>query len=64
METWMYWITAVVFTGLGYYLSIARAREQMVRITIENLIANNYLKTKGFGDNQEIVKWPDGCTND
>lgn len=64
METWMYWITAIVFTWVGYYMAIAHAREQMVKITIESLIADNYLKTKGFGDNQEIIKWPNGLTDD
>lgn len=59
MELWMYWITAIVFTIVGYCMSIEHSRKLMVKLTIENLIEQGYVRTRGFGDDQELVKLDD-----
>ena len=55
METWMFFITAIVFTGLGWFWGILYTKESIVTITIESLITQGYLKQIC----EEMVKWDD-----
>ena len=59
MENWMYWLTAVVFTILGYCLSMNHSKKVMVQLTIDNLITQGYLKTRGTGEDMQLVKVKD-----
>tara|TARA_B100001057_G_scaffold271412_1_gene271641 strand:- start:31715 stop:31936 length:222 start_codon:yes stop_codon:yes gene_type:complete len=58
MDLWMYWVTAIVFTALGY--AFARDKkasfEESRRITqetIDTLIEMGFIKTR-LDDNNEI----------
>lgn len=55
----MYWLTAVVFTILGYCLSMNHSKKVMVQLTIDNLITQGYLKTRGTGEDTQLVKVKD-----
>jgi len=64
MELWVneFWlfITAVVFTFLGYYWGIKAQTINVIEATIDGLIAEGYLKVKPSADNSkeiEIYKW-------
>ena len=59
MEMWMYWITAIVFTVLGWYWGVKYSREAIVKLTIDSLIRDGYVRVRGFGDDQELVKLND-----
>lgn len=56
-------ITAVVFTFVGYGMGKANATLEIVNIaiatTIDSLIKEGYLKTRGSGKDIEIVKLTD-----
>jgi hypothetical protein len=53
-----YWLlgTAIVFTMLGRQLAVKDSVTNIVQNTIDSLIAQGYIKTKGEGDNVEILK--------
>ena len=59
METWMFFITAIVFTIVGYLMSVSYSKKVMIELTIDNLIMQGYLKTRGTGDNMQLVKIKD-----
>ena len=46
-------ITAMLFTAVGWKLG----REHIVQTTIDSLIADGYLKTRGSGEEEELVLW-------
>jgi hypothetical protein len=51
---------AIVFAAIGYGFSRSRMRYDVnlvVEQTIINLIENGYLRTRGHGDDAEILKW-------
>lgn len=62
MEFAMYgWLfaTAVIFTVVGYSMgrqSVKSLVELAIGATIDNLIREGYLKTRGDGKNMEILK--------
>lgn len=56
MVDWMYWVTAIVFTGLGWFWGVQFSKIRMIEITIDSLIQQGYLKTRGVGKDKEIVK--------
>lgn len=58
-----YWLlfTAVVFTFVGRYMVFRDRLEEIIASTIESLIEDGYLKTKGHGENLEIVKHTEWC---
>lgn len=62
MEFAMYgWLfaTAVIFTVVGYSMgrqSVKSLVELAIGATIDNLIREGYLKTRGAGKNMEILK--------
>lgn len=55
-ELWLL-ITAVIFTALGWYWGIKNNVRNISEAVIDSLIAEQYLKTRGHGDNMEILKW-------
>ena len=57
MADWMYWVTAIVFTCLGWFWGVQFSKLRMIEITIDSLIEQGYLKTRGAGRNKEIVKY-------
>lgn len=51
---------AIVFAAIGYGFSRSRMRYNInlvVEQTIANLIENGYIRTRGHGDDMEIMKW-------
>lgn len=55
---WIF-ITAVLFTLVGYSMGKKSTRalvELAIATTIDNLIREGYLKTRGVGKNMEILK--------
>lgn len=60
-------VTAVVFTIFGYSLGKIQADVRVINLaistTIDNLVREGYLKTRGTGDNMEILKVNDDKTN-
>jgi len=61
MELWVneLWLlfTAVVFTALGWYWGVSSNVKNISEAVIDNLIEQKYLKTRGHGDNMEILKY-------
>ena len=53
-----YWLlgTAIVFTMLGRHMAVREDVGNIIGSTINSLIEQGYLKTKGEGDNVEILK--------
>lgn len=53
-----FWLlgTAIVFTLFGRYTAIRNNVKTVVESTIDSLIEQGYIKTKGKGDNIEILK--------
>lgn len=58
MYLWLFG-TAVIFTGVGAYMGTRSKVENIIAATIDSLIADGYLKTRGTGENMEILKWRD-----
>ena len=59
--TWWLLGTAVIFTFFGRYTAFKANIEDVVASTIDSLIADGYLKTKGKGENLEILKHTEWC---
>lgn len=62
MEQWMFWSTAVIFTVIGYFmgrneLPTFNQSKRITQETIDTLIDMGYLKTRGLGEDTELVKW-------
>lgn len=57
MADWMYWITAIMFTIVGFGFGITANKEAIIAATINSLIDQGYLKTRGVKPNLEIVKY-------
>jgi hypothetical protein len=58
MYFWLFG-TAILFTGLGYYFRKSAERELVVSVvesTIDKLIEDGYLKTRGVGEDMVIIK--------
>ena len=49
--------TAILFTFVGRYLAFKVDVEDVVASTIDSLIEEGYLKTKGSGKQIEILKY-------
>lgn len=56
-QTLMLFIVAVIFTAVGWFFGIKSNVKNIVAATIDSLIDDGYLKTKGTGSNMEILKW-------
>lgn len=53
--------TAVLFTIVGWYMGKTSSVELIIQSTVDSLIDDGYIKTEGYGDKMEIVKWEDWC---
>jgi hypothetical protein len=56
-------LTAVVFTGYGYWISRPTHTQDIVEAAIDSLIEDGYLKTEGTGANMKILTWREWCNN-
>ena len=56
MVDWMYWIAAVVFTAVGFFMGASSNKHIVTAAVIESLIRQGYLKTKDNGQYQQIIK--------
>ncbi len=56
-----FWLfgTAVIFTLVGWAMGKKSSAYAIVASTIDRLIKDGYLKTRGTGTNLEILKWKD-----
>lgn len=54
-------ITAVVFTGFGWYVGKREHTQDVVEATIDSLIDDGYMKTKGSGAAMKILTWREWC---
>ena len=51
--------TAILFTFFGRYTAFKSNLEDVIAATIESLIEDGYIKTKGSGDKMELIKYVD-----
>jgi|TARA_B100000035_G_scaffold16653_1_gene13417 hypothetical protein len=53
-----YWLlgTALIFTFVGRHFQARKDMEDVVEATIDSLILQGYIKTKGVGDKMELLK--------
>lgn len=59
--TWWLLATAVIFTFVGKFLTLRSTVDTIVGTTIDSLVRDGYLKTRGSGADMEIIKWRDWC---
>ena len=57
-------VFAVGFAAIGYMISVVRNKikfeglvVETISTTIDKLVLDGYIQTKGYGDEQEILKW-------
>ena len=57
-------VFAVGFAAIGYMIALVRNKDKFKDIvedtigsTIDKLAREGYIQTKGYGDDQEILKW-------
>ena len=55
-ELWLF-ITAVVFTFVGKYMTMRSTIEEISSAVLDKLIEDGYIRTKGSGKNMEILKY-------
>lgn len=55
--------TAVIFTFVGRWMSFKDIVSQVTAATIDSLIDDGYLKTRGVGRDMEILKHTEWCEN-
>jgi len=55
MTLWLFG-TAVIFTFVGRYTAYRDAIADVVSATIDSLIEDGYIKTKGEGESLELLK--------
>ena len=49
--------TAIIFTVVGWFYGKKGQMQEVIEATIDSLIEEGYLKTRGSGKNMEILKW-------
>ena len=54
--TWWLLGTAIIFTFFGRWTAYKDALTDVVAATIDSLIDDGYIKTKGEGENLELLK--------
>lgn len=62
--TWWLAGTAILFTFVGRFMSLRSTVDQVVSATIDSLIKDGYLKTRGTGADMEILKHTEWCNKD
>ena len=65
MELWVneLWLlfAFTVGTAYGWYIGTKSKVQNVSEVVIDTLIEQEYLKTRGFGDNMEILKHTEWC---
>jgi hypothetical protein len=61
---WWLFGTAVLFTFVGRWMNFKNIVEQVTAATIDSLIQDGYLKTRGTGKDMEILKHTEWCEKD
>ena len=56
MAVWLF-ITAVLFTLVGWFFGTKNQMQKIIELTIDSLIKDGYLKTKGTGKDMKVLKW-------
>lgn len=56
MTLWLF-VTAVVFTFVGKQITLRSTIEEISSAVLDKLIEDGYIKTKGSGENMEILKY-------
>jgi len=58
-----YWLlgTAIIFTLVGRYAGFRDRLEDIIAATVESLIEDGYIKTKGHGEKLELLKHTEWC---
>lgn len=53
-----YWLlgTAIVFTYVGRFMTLRKDLEDVIEATIETLINDGYIRTKGEGEKLQLLK--------
>jgi len=54
--TWWLLGTAIIFTLFGRYTAYRDALADVVSATIDSLIDDGYIKTKGTGEDMQLLK--------
>lgn len=54
--TWWLLGTAIIFTFFGRYTAYRDALTDVVAATIDSLIDDGYIKTKGTGEDMQLLK--------
>jgi hypothetical protein len=54
--TWWLLGTAIIFTLFGRYTAYRDALTDVVSATIDSLIDDGYIKTKGTGEDMQLLK--------
>lgn len=49
-------VTAIIFTFYGKYISFKANAETVIAATIDSLIEEGYIKTRGSGKDLELLK--------
>lgn len=49
----------ILGTFMGWWFSYNANAENIVGATIDGLIENGYIKTRGEGENMELIPWKD-----
>lgn len=62
--TWWLFGTAIVFTFVGRYIGFRNNISVITESTINHLIEEGYLKTRGVGRDMEILKHTEWCKKD
>ena len=57
---WLFFAYAVG-TAFGWYMGFKGQVKNVSEAVIDSLIEQKYLKTKGYGDNMEILKHTEWC---
>lgn len=61
LDIWMYWVTAAVFTLVGYSFKSGslsyKETQRVTKETIDTLIDMGFIRTRGVGEDVELVKW-------
>ena len=61
---WWLFGTAVIFTFVGRFMSFRDHVHAITAATIDSLIEDGYLKTRGVGRDMEILKHTEWCEKD
>lgn len=53
---WLF-ATAIIFTAFGFVWGRSSGIARIIEATVDSLIADGFLKTRGHGENEELIPW-------